>query len=99
MKLLSGRAPSTPEGTQTSHRPGMRPAGATVLYRRFEIKLEINLGVWASGEGLQHRFSLDYGGEQELTFGPQRLACASSPVDSGELLHIPQLGDKRVYQK
>lgn len=29
----------------------------------------------------------------------QRWATASSPVDSGALLHIPQLGDKRVYHK
>ncbi len=85
MKLLSGRALSTPEGTQTSHRLSVRPAGAAVrpvLYCRFDIKFCGMNKSWHLGRSRA-----------------KRLATVSGPVDSGELLHIPQLGDKRVYQK
>lgn len=53
MKLLSGRAQSTVEGTQT------------VKTVRFRIRLEINM----SDDGLQLRFSMAFVHEQELTFG------------------------------
>lgn len=43
MKLLSGRALSAPEGTQTSHRLSMSPRRGAVYNCRFEIKFEINL--------------------------------------------------------
>lgn len=54
MKLLSGRALSTPEGTQASHRLSVRPAGAAVRpvpYCRFEIQFhggEQELALWAA---------------------------------------------------
>lgn len=55
---------------------------------RFDIKPDTN----QSGEVQQERFGADIW----ATVKPQFLA---SLVDSGELLHIPQLGDKRLYQR
>ena len=66
VKLVSGRALSTAEGTQTSHRLSLRPALKKKKKNRSQIY------VWelgASGERLQQRFSLNYDSERELTFG------------------------------
>lgn len=69
MKLLSGRALSAPEGTQTSHRLSMSPARAAVCDCRFEIKFEMNrLKSWESNEGLQQGFCFDCSGERGLIF-------------------------------
>lgn len=94
MKLLSGRALVCSKGHAGHSPPPYEafPGPQVALSCKFDVKLAEYLR-WQRGGG--------GGGRGSTT--TSRMSCggvtASSPVDCGALLDIPQWGDKRVYQE
>lgn len=92
MKLLSGRALVCSKGRAGHSPPPYEafPGPQFALSCKFDVKLAACLRWQRGGGGRRQRFK-------------SRMSCggvtASSPVDCGALLDIPQWGDKRVYQE